>query len=272
LTDKLGRTAADTKSRAEDVEDGLDRPDFASRPRPSTASSLAECVGLVGIGAGLMCIFDPDRGRRRRALVWDQMIHALNEIDDAIGAVSDDLGNRARGAWFIGIVSQPFSSPCLTRTRHTSSRSTTAVPSRCVTWSGRISLRISSATNRDSPHEGVRPMKEPTATSDASLVRGYAWHIYPDPATPGALAGDSPFNAGDPRGPGRPPLEPPPGVAALWTVFGKVPTLLNQVEDRAYLVLSDSPKPPEVASGWFVEPARLTEQFELTSAAAVRSA
>ena len=42
-------------------------------------------------------------------------------------------------------------------------------------------------------------MKEPTATSDASLVRGYAWHIYPDPASPGALAGDSPFNTGDPR-------------------------------------------------------------------------
>ena len=52
-------------------------------------------------------------------------------------------------------------------------------------------------------------------------------------------------------------------MAALWTVFGKVPTLLNQVEDRAYLVLSESPKPPEVASGWFVEPARLDERFEL---------
>jgi len=106
-------------------------------------------------------------------------------------------------------------------------------------------------------------MKEPTATSDASLVRGYAWHIYPDPASPGALAGDSPFSTGDPRGPGRPPLEPPPGLAALWTVFGKVPTLLNQVEDRAYLVLSELPKPPEVVSGWFVEPARLADQFEL---------
>ena len=106
-------------------------------------------------------------------------------------------------------------------------------------------------------------MKEPTATSDASLVRGYAWHIYPEPASPGsALAGDSPFRRGDPRGPGRPPLEPPPGVASSWTVFGKVPTLLNQVEDRAYLVLSESPKPPKTASGWFVEPARLDERFE----------
>jgi hypothetical protein len=77
------------------------------------------------------------------------------------------------------------------------------------------------------------------------------------------MAGDSPFNTGDPRGPGRPPLEAPPGVVALWTVTGKVPALLNQVEDRAYLVLSESPTPPEVASGWFVEPARLTDRFEL---------
>lgn len=106
-------------------------------------------------------------------------------------------------------------------------------------------------------------MREPIASSAASLVKGYAWHVYPDPASPGALVGDSPFPAGDPRGPGRPLLEPPPGLAALWTVSGKVPALVNQVEDRAYLVLSESPRPPEVVSGWFVEPARLTERFEL---------
>lgn len=106
-------------------------------------------------------------------------------------------------------------------------------------------------------------MKESIASSDASLVRGYAWHVYPDPGSPGALAGDSPFNTGDPRGPGRPPLEPPPGVAALWTVSGKVPALVNQVEDRAYLILSESPRPPEVGAGWFVEAARLSERFEL---------
>ena len=46
-----------------------------------------------------MYLFDPDRGRRRRALVRDQMIHALNEIDDAIGVTWRDLRNRARGVW-----------------------------------------------------------------------------------------------------------------------------------------------------------------------------
>jgi hypothetical protein len=106
-------------------------------------------------------------------------------------------------------------------------------------------------------------MREPVAASNASLTRGYAWHVYPDPGSEGALAGDSPFNTGDTRDPGRPPLEPPPGVAALWTVSGKMPAMANQVESRAYLVLSDSPTPPEVCPGWFVEPARLAERFEL---------
>jgi len=106
-------------------------------------------------------------------------------------------------------------------------------------------------------------MRETTATSDASPILGHAWHVYPDPATPGALEGDSPFNPGDSRGPDRPPLESPPGVAAFWTIRGKLPSMVNQVEDRAYLVLSEAPKPPEVNSGWFVEPARLTDRFEL---------
>ncbi|HWE40299.1 MAG TPA: hypothetical protein VG406_27350 [Isosphaeraceae bacterium] len=106
-------------------------------------------------------------------------------------------------------------------------------------------------------------MKETTATSDAAPVRGFAWHVYPDPAGSGALAGDGPFNPGESRGPGRPPLEGPPGVAAFWTVHGKVPALLNQVEDRAYLVLTEDHRPPEVGPGWFVEPARLAERFEL---------
>jgi len=87
-------------------------------------------------------------------------------------------------------------------------------------------------------------MKDDIATSDASLIRGFAWHVYPDPASPGALEGDSPFNPGESRGPGRPPLEAPPGVAAFWTIRGKLPSLVNQVEGRAYLVLTERPEPP----------------------------
>jgi hypothetical protein len=100
-------------------------------------------------------------------------------------------------------------------------------------------------------------------SAEASLVKGYVWHVYPDPAASGALAGDSPFGGGDTDGPGRSPLEPPPGMPAFWTVHGKTPDLINQVEDRAYLVLTESPHPPGVAAGWYVEPARLARSFEL---------
>jgi hypothetical protein len=50
----------------------------------------------VGLGAGLMYLFDPDRGRRR-AHVRDQAVHVLTELGAAIEAASRDLGNRAYG-------------------------------------------------------------------------------------------------------------------------------------------------------------------------------
>jgi hypothetical protein len=46
----------------------------------------------------------------------------------------------------------------------------------------------------------------------ATIGRGYAWNVPPDPATPGAFEGDIPFDVGNARGPGRPPHEPPSGV------------------------------------------------------------
>ena len=36
----------------------------------------------------------------------------------------------------------------------------------------------------------------------ATTVRGYAWHVYPDPATPGVFERDNPFSLGDPHDPG----------------------------------------------------------------------
>lgn len=52
------------------------------------------------LGAGLMYILDPQRGRRRRALVRDQITHGSHVIEDTgrrvVGA-GRDLRNRARG-------------------------------------------------------------------------------------------------------------------------------------------------------------------------------
>ena len=54
---------------------------------------------LVGaaIGAGVMYLLDPDGGRRRRAVLRDQLVSAGHRTSDAVGATSRDVTNRARG-------------------------------------------------------------------------------------------------------------------------------------------------------------------------------
>ncbi|MCC6802592.1 MAG: hypothetical protein IT319_06890 [Anaerolineae bacterium] len=54
-------------------------------------------IGLVG-GAALMYLFDPILGRRRRALLRDQMNKAANSTSDAVDDFSHDARNRAMGA------------------------------------------------------------------------------------------------------------------------------------------------------------------------------
>lgn len=53
--------------------------------------------GAVGAGAALMYFLDPNTGRRRRALVRDQVVHAAHKTGDAVDATSRDISNRARG-------------------------------------------------------------------------------------------------------------------------------------------------------------------------------
>src|SRR5438270_12841406 len=51
----------------------------------------------VGVGAGLMYVFDPDKGRRRRALLRDKAIRLSHQGRRALGLASRDLLNRSRG-------------------------------------------------------------------------------------------------------------------------------------------------------------------------------
>jgi len=51
----------------------------------------------LGLGAGLMYLFDPQMGRRRRALLGDQVIHLCNEVQDAVEVGTRDLGHRMQG-------------------------------------------------------------------------------------------------------------------------------------------------------------------------------
>jgi uncharacterized membrane protein len=70
-----------------------------SRSRANWAEmnlALTALCGL-GMGAGLMYIFDPVRGKRRRALVRDQLVHAGHLFKRAMGITSRDLSHRAYG-------------------------------------------------------------------------------------------------------------------------------------------------------------------------------
>lgn len=51
----------------------------------------------LGIGLGLMYFLDPERGRRRRALIRDQVAHGARITRDAAGATSRDVAHRASG-------------------------------------------------------------------------------------------------------------------------------------------------------------------------------
>jgi osmotically-inducible protein OsmY len=58
----------------------------------------AAILGGVGLGAALMYFFDPDRGKRRRALVRDKAEAAGNKVGDYAEKMGRDIRNRAYGA------------------------------------------------------------------------------------------------------------------------------------------------------------------------------
>src|SRR5688572_26857214 len=54
-------------------------------------------IGGVTVGAGLMFILDPDRGRRRRALMRDKSMRWSRKTREFAGSASRDVRNRAIG-------------------------------------------------------------------------------------------------------------------------------------------------------------------------------
>jgi hypothetical protein len=56
-------------------------------------------VGAFGLGALAMYIFDPQEGRRRRALARDQLASAQRQIGEKATATYQDLRNRAEGLY-----------------------------------------------------------------------------------------------------------------------------------------------------------------------------
>jgi uncharacterized membrane protein len=59
-------------------------------------------LGGIGLGAGLMYLLDPNRGRRRRAIMRDTLNHAGQVLNRAAGITSRDISHRAVGLWAEG--------------------------------------------------------------------------------------------------------------------------------------------------------------------------
>lgn len=54
-------------------------------------------IGGAGLGAGVMYLFDPARGRRRRAWLGDQVTHLAHRAAYAADVTSRDMAHRTRG-------------------------------------------------------------------------------------------------------------------------------------------------------------------------------
>src|SRR5437899_9695413 len=54
-------------------------------------------ISGLGFGAGLMYLLDPDRGRRRRTLLRDRAVRAVNRVGHFLDATRRDVSHRAQG-------------------------------------------------------------------------------------------------------------------------------------------------------------------------------
>jgi hypothetical protein len=54
-------------------------------------------LATLGAGAGLAYLFDPERGRARRARVRDKAVSATNRMGEALEGTSRHWSNIARG-------------------------------------------------------------------------------------------------------------------------------------------------------------------------------
>lgn len=63
----------------------------------SVIRTLGILVGGLGLGAALMYVLDPERGKRRRAVVRDKAVSGAHRAGERLAARSRDVANRARG-------------------------------------------------------------------------------------------------------------------------------------------------------------------------------
>jgi hypothetical protein len=73
---------------------------MVEQPRCRKEDVMNRACGLLtglGLGAGLMYVFDPQQGRRRRALARDKVVSLTHKAERAAEVVGRDLKNRAKG-------------------------------------------------------------------------------------------------------------------------------------------------------------------------------
>jgi hypothetical protein len=70
---------------------------ISGRKKSTWASDNRNLMLAMLGGAGLMYLFDPARGNRRRAELWHQATRAAHKTGDALGTTSRDLANRTQG-------------------------------------------------------------------------------------------------------------------------------------------------------------------------------
>lgn len=78
------------------------------RSYPDSSRFLCPLMGGVALGAAAMYILDPDRGRRRRAVLRDKLRSSLGDAGDLARVSARDAGHRAQG---IGAVVRRLFSP-----------------------------------------------------------------------------------------------------------------------------------------------------------------
>jgi osmotically-inducible protein OsmY/gas vesicle protein len=105
ISEKLSTVSEDASRAAHDLGDKVAEKlhtagpaHWFTREEPSHARGYAATgAGTLVLGAGLMYLLDPQRGRARRAQIIDQASSIIGRTAHTFRQIGRDLGNRARG-------------------------------------------------------------------------------------------------------------------------------------------------------------------------------
>jgi hypothetical protein len=76
------------------------RSEWTARWKRKKAKAMNKGLSFgagLGLGIGVMYLVDPDRGKRRRALLRDKCVSAQKKTGEVIGVTARDFTNRAQG-------------------------------------------------------------------------------------------------------------------------------------------------------------------------------